>query len=87
MSQKVRTQITLDKNDKQNAENYTKAEFGLTLNQYISMTVKQFSKKYLEDEIVNDDLQKEIDSVVKGTATDLVAIRNADDLFQQLGLK
>lgn len=87
MSQKVRLHITLDKHEQRNADNYTKEEFGLTLNQYISMTVKQFSKKYLEDERVNDELQTEIDRVVAGTATDLVTIKSATDFFQQLGLQ
>lgn len=36
--------------------------------------------------VVNAALQEAIDSVVTGTATDLVPIKNAADLFQQLGL-
>ena len=87
MTQTVRMQLTLAKNEQQNADNYTKAEFGLTLNQYIARMVKQFSKKYLETEVVSDDIQKEIDRVVAGTATDLVTIENTADFFQQLGLK
>lgn len=85
MAVKTRLQVTVNKNDKINAEEYTKSNFGLTLNQYLNMQITQMSKHYINEDEVTDEVQKEIDDAVAGKTKGKV-YESADALLNDLNL-
>lgn len=84
---KTRLQISIDNNDKENAEQLVKNETGLTLNQYLVMEIKKMSNRYLaEDDELTPEVQRIIDATVSGQNDQLEAINDDADFFKELGI-
>ncbi|WP_367297424.1 hypothetical protein [Loigolactobacillus coryniformis] len=87
MPTKTRLQISIDNNDKENAEQLVKNETGLTLNQYLVMEIKKMSNRYLaEDDELTPEVQRIIDATVSGQNDQLEAINDDADFFKELGI-
>lgn len=87
MPAKTRLQISIDNNDKENAEQLVKNETGLTLNQYLVMEIKKMSNRYLaEDDELTPEVQRIIDATVSGQNDQLEAINDDADFFKELGI-
>lgn len=87
MPTKTRLQISIDNNDKENAEQLVKNETGLTLNQYLVMEIKKMSNRYLaEDDELTPEVQRIIDATVSGQNDQLEEINDDADFFKELGI-
>lgn len=82
---KKRMQITLDPYDKENAEKMVRAEYGLSLNQYMVMETKKLANQYLSEDYISPETQTLIDQAVAG---DLKTTKpqSADDFLKDLGI-
>jgi len=83
--EKTRIQINADVYDKENAAQFVELEYGLSLNQYLGMKVKELSKSYLNEETISYETQKLIDDAVSDK-TDTTTYNSTDDLFKDQGL-
>ncbi|GEO65028.1 hypothetical protein [Companilactobacillus nantensis] len=82
---KKRMQITLDSYDKENAEKMVRAEYGLSLNQYMVMETKKLANQYLSEDYVSPETQSVIDQAVTGTLKTSKP-QSADDFLKNLGI-
>lgn len=82
---KKRMQITLDPYDKENAEKMVRAEYGLSLNQYMVMETKKLANQYLNEYYVSPETQSVIDQAVTGTLKTSKP-QSADDFLKDLGI-
>ncbi|KRM14803.1 hypothetical protein FD31_GL001662 [Companilactobacillus nantensis DSM 16982] len=78
-------QITLDSYDKENAEKMVRAEYGLSLNQYMVMETKKLANQYLSEDYVSPETQSVIDQAVTGTLKTSKP-QSADDFLKNLGI-